>query len=138
MQDFGNGKLVFSASDLAIASECQWAQVRRIDKALGHKITVPKDDDPMLKRAGQLGDLHELRKLEQYRAEFPGGVVEIARPDYKGSSELIEPQMVELSAKTLEALESKAPVVFQATFFDGEFQGFADFLVLTPEGEYSV
>ena len=138
MQDFGNGKLVFSASDLAIASECQWAQVRRIDKALGHKITVPKDDDPMLKRAGQLGDLHELRRLEQYRAEFPGGVVEIARPDYKGSSELIEPQMVELSAKTLEALESKAQVVFQATFFDGEFQGFADFLVLTPEGEYAV
>ena len=138
MQDFGNGKLVFSASDLAIASECQWAQVRRIDKALGHKITVPKDDDPMLERAGLLGGVHERKQLESYRAQFPGAVVEIERPDYDAKSKLIQDQMLELSAKTLDALNSKAPVVFQATFFDGEFQGFADFLVLTPEGEYAV
>jgi uncharacterized protein len=138
MQDYGSGKLVFSATDLAVASECQWAQVRRIDKALGHDITIPEDDDGMLDRAGELGDVHELRKLEEYRKQFPGAVVEIERPDYKDSSKLIEPQMVELSAKTLEALKSKAPVVFQATFFDGEFQGFADFLILTPEGEYAV
>jgi uncharacterized protein len=138
MQVFGEGKLVFSASDLAIASECQWAQVRRIDKALGHNITVPKDDDAMLKRAGVLGGKHEERKLEEYRKQFPGAVVEIERPDYDDIARPIETQMLELSAKTLEALESKAPVVFQATFFDGEFQGFADFLVLTPEGEYAV
>jgi predicted RecB family nuclease len=138
MQDYGSGKLVFSATDLAVASECQWAQVRRIDKALGHDITIPDDDDGMLDRAGELGDVHELRKLEEYRKQFPGAVVEIERPDYTDRSKLIEPQMVELSARTLEALRSKAPVVFQATFFDGEFQGFADFLVLTPEGEYAV
>ena len=137
MQDYGSGKLVFSASDLAVASECQWAQVRRIDRALGHSIKVPKDDDPMLVRAGQLGDVHELKQLEAYRAKFPGGVVEIERPD-RDKTETIEEQMLELSAKTIEALKSKAPVVFQATFFDGEFQGFADFLVLTPEGKYAV
>jgi predicted RecB family nuclease len=138
MQDFGNGKLVFSASDLAIASECQWAQVRRIDKALGHKITVPKDDDPMLERAGLLGGVHERKQLESYRSQFPGKVIEIERPDYDDKSKLIQEQMLELSAKTLDALNSKAPVVFQATFFDGEFQGFADFLVLTHDGEYAV
>jgi predicted RecB family nuclease len=138
MQDYGSGKLVFSASDLAVASECQWAQVRRIDKSLGHDITVPKDEDAMLQRAGRLGDLHELRKLEEYRGKFPGAVVEIERPDYQDKTVSMETQMAELSAKTLDALESKAPVVFQATFFDGEFQGFADFLVLNEDGEYAV
>ena len=138
MQDYGSGKLVFSASDLAVASECQWAQVRRIDKSLGHDITVPKDEDGMLQRAGRLGDLHELRKLEEYREQFPGAVVEIERPDYQDKTVSMEAQMAELSAKTLDALEAKAPVVFQATFFDGEFQGFADFLVLTDEDEYAV
>jgi uncharacterized protein len=138
MQNYGSGKLVFSASDLGVASECQWAQVRRIDKALGHDISVPKDNDPMLVRAGELGGVHELKQLEAYRAQFPGAVVEIERPEYNDSSRSMEEQMLELSAKTLEALKSKAPVVFQATFYDGEFQGFADFLVLTPEGEYAV
>ena len=138
MQNYGSGKLVFSASDLAVASECQWAQVRRIDKSLGHDIEVPKDNDPMLVRAGELGGVHELKQLESYRAQFPGAVVEIERPDYKDKSRSMEQQMLELSAKTLEALKSKAPVVFQATFYDGEFQGFADFLVLTPEGQYAV
>ena len=138
MQNYGSGKLAFSASDLAVASECQWAQVRRIDKALGHDVKVPKDNDPMLVRAGELGGVHELKQLEAYRAQFPGAVVEIERPQYNNSPELMEKQMLELSAKTLEALRSKAPVVFQATFYDGQFQGFADFLVLTPEGEYAV
>lgn len=138
MQRFESGTLVFSATDLAIASECQWAQVRRIDKALGHSITVPEDEDEMLKRAGKLGDVHELKKLEAYRKQLPGAVIEIERPDRDDKSRSMESQMTELSAKTLEALKSKAPVVFQGTFFDGEFQGFADFLVLTPEGEYAV
>ncbi|MEO0023869.1 MAG: hypothetical protein RL196_310 [Actinomycetota bacterium] len=138
MQNFGNGKLVFSASDLANASECLWAQVRRIDKALGFEIEVPKDNDSMLARAGALGDVHEQKQLERYREEFGDGVVEIARPDYKNQSKSIEDQMLQLNAQTLAALEQKNPVVFQATFFDGEFQGFADFLVLTPEGEYAV
>jgi uncharacterized protein len=138
MQDFGDGKLVFSASDLANANECLWAQVRRIDKALGFEIVVPKDNDSMLARAGQLGDVHEQKQLERYREEFGDGVVEIARPDRDDKTKSIEQQMRELSEQTLDALGQKHPVIFQATFFDGEFQGFADFLVLTPEGEYAV
>jgi predicted RecB family nuclease len=138
MQDFGGGKLVFSASDLAVASECMWAQVRRVDKALGHDISVPKDDDAMLVRAGSLGDRHEAEKLKEFKIKFGDGVAEIARPDYDDKTKSIEEQMLELSAQTLQALADKKKVVFQATFFDGEFQGFADFLVLTDEGEYAV
>jgi uncharacterized protein len=138
MQNFDNGKLVFSASDLANASECLWAQVRRIDKALGFDIEVPKDDDAMLERAGQLGNIHEAKKLEEFRSQFGEGVAEIPRPDYDDKSKTHEQKMLELSAFTLDALKAKKNVVFQATFFDGEFQGFADFLVLTDSGEYAV
>lgn len=138
MQNFGDDKLVFSASDLAQASECLWAQVRRIDKALGLDIVVPADNDPMLVRAGELGNIHEENKLIEFRSQFGAGVAEIARPDYDDKSRTHVEKMYELSAQTLEALKAKKDVIFQATFFDGEFQGFADFLVLTENGEYAV
>jgi len=138
MHDFGDGNLVFSASDLANASECLWAQVRRIDRALGFAIEVPKDEDSMLVRAGALGNAHEARKLAEFKSQFQGGVAEIARPDYKHPTKSVAEQMRDLSAQTLQALADKKKVVFQATFFDGVFQGFADFLELTDTGEYAV
>lgn len=138
MQKIDDGTLVFSASDLSTAEECLWAQVRRIDKALGFEIDVPKNYDPMLVRAGKLGDAHELKKLEEFRIKFGDGVIEIPRPSYENSEASMRTQLTSLTAQTLEALREKRPVVFQATFFDGEFQGFADFLVLNSDGEYSV
>ena len=138
MQNYGHNKLVFSASDLANASECLWAQVRRIDKALGFKIEVPKDEDQMLVRAGQLGDVHEERQLSRYKEMFGKAVVEIKRPNREDKTKSLEDQMAELSAETFAALKNGAPVVFQATFFDGEFQGFADFIVKTESGDYAV
>jgi hypothetical protein len=51
MQDYGNGKLIFSASDLTGASDCTWAAVRKIDKKLGFDIEIPSDaEDGMLAR----------------------------------------------------------------------------------------
>ena len=138
MQDFGDGILVFSASDLANASECLWAQVRRIDRALGYAIEVPKDKGAMLARAGALGGAHEARKLAEFKIQFQDGVAEIARADNKHPTKSVAEQMRDLSAQTLQALANKKKVVFQATFFDGVFQGFADFLELTDAGEYAV
>lgn len=137
MQNIGE-RLVFSASDLSNANECLWAQVRRIDRALGFPIEVPKDNDPMLIRAGKLGDRHELERLAEFRIKHGDGVVEIPRPDLGDTNRSIESQLRELSALTLQALRERKPVVFQATFFDGEFQGFADFLILTEDGTYAV
>ena len=138
MQDFGGGNLVFSASDLANASECLWAQVRRIDRALGYAIEVPKDKGAMLARAGALGGAHEARKLAEFKIQFQDGVAEIARADNKHPTKSVAEQMRDLSAQTLQALANKKKVVFQAAFFDGVFQGFADFLELTDAGEYAV
>lgn len=139
MQDYGNGRLIFSASDLTGATECSWATVRKIDKKLGFDLNIPKEaEDGMLARTGELGNVHEEKQLQQYRDQFGDQVIELGRPDYNSKDRSLESQMLELTELTRVALESKKPVVFQATFFDGEFQGFADFLVLQDDGKYAV
>ncbi|MEY3406303.1 MAG: hypothetical protein RLZZ556_375 [Actinomycetota bacterium] len=139
MQDYGQGKLVFSASDLTSATECLWAIVRNIDKKLGFEIDLPADDDDgMLIRTGELGNIHEARHLARYKEEFGDQVLELGRPSYGSDERTLEDQMVELTQLTKDALESKRKVVFQGTFFDGVFQGFADFLVLQEDGSYAV
>ncbi|MGR4008986.1 TM0106 family RecB-like putative nuclease [Leucobacter sp. 1207-22] len=150
----GGTRIMTSASDLTAASMCEFAFLRRVDAKLGRNVAVPADDDPMLARAAALGNAHEERVLEQYRAEFApgeaghaGGVVEIARCDPRDEIALT------LAAQaTRESLLGQTEVVFQATFFDpaqksvatesGEmelgFLGFADFLKLQPNGDYEV
>ena len=145
--------LVTSASDLTAASYCEFAWLRRVDARLGRAIEVPADDDPMMARAGRLGDAHEERMLERYRAQFgradagdSSGVVEIARPatmDVAGLSERAD--------ETFAALQGEAAIVFQATFFEAKqraaellgdpsiaFLGFADFLARTADGAIEV
>lgn len=139
MQDYGQGRLVFSASDLTSATECLWASVRKIDKKLGFEIEIPSEvEDGMLVRTGELGNMHEARQLERYKNQFGDQVVELDRPDYGSNKETLEEQMLELSRLTRQALESKKQVIFQGTFYDGVFQGFADFLVLQDDGTYAV
>lgn len=133
-----NGTIIYSASDLSSASDCEWAVVRKLDKMLGYDIEVPVVEDEMLQRAGKLGNIHEEKKLASLKEEFPSGVVEITRPDYENEDRTWLEQMLEASAKTIDSLRSKVPVVFQGAFFDGEFQGYADFLILNEQGQYEV
>ncbi len=143
-------RLVTSATDLTAASVCEFAFLRRVDAKLGRAAQVPPDDDPMLARAARLGDQHEERTLDAYRRELgtgATGVVEIPRPENMGEEELLA-----VAAKTIEALEARAALVFQATFFDPVqrsaelgadepaigFVGFADFLRLGSAGTYEV
>ncbi|MFC0681668.1 TM0106 family RecB-like putative nuclease [Lysobacter korlensis] len=122
--------LVYSASDLKAAAECEFALLRALDAKLKRIDAVVEPEDPMNERAKHLGDAHELRQLERYRAEFGvasdltgRGVVEIERPPT--AREALE----QAAAATAIALRGEADVVFQGTFFDGRFLGYADFLV---------
>ncbi|MFT4232848.1 MAG: TM0106 family RecB-like putative nuclease, partial [Leucobacter sp.] len=145
-------RIVTSASDLTAASACEFAFLRRVDAKLGRDVEVPADDDPMLARAARLGDAHEERTLAAYRdalgsgaAGEPGGVVEIPRP-----CSMSEDDLLDIALGTRRALEGRAELVFQATFFDPRqvtegdggpeigFVGFADFLRLLPDGAYEV
>lgn len=128
-----DGTVVTSASDLKKASECEFAFLRELDQKLGRDTLFAPVDDEMLRRAGLLGTEHEQRVLERYRAEFGEAVVEIPQPSVRD-----EEALARAVADTVTALEHGAPVVYQATFSEAGFIGFADFLVRRPDGRYRV
>src|SRR5690606_41544520 len=83
-----NGRTVVytSASDLTVASKCEFAFLRALDARLGRIDAVEPKPDPMLERTGRLGDEHELRKLEQYRTQYD--VAEFERPNVRDAAPL--------------------------------------------------
>jgi predicted RecB family nuclease len=131
---FLDDRLIWSASDLTAAAQCEFAVLRRLDAKLGRVPLVDDVDDAMLERAKRLGDRHEARELDRYRERFGvadddtgRGVVSIDRPP------LDREALEQAAERTRRALLGEADVVFQGTFFDGAFVGFADFLVRTGE-----
>ncbi|MGN7150021.1 TM0106 family RecB-like putative nuclease [Arthrobacter sp. SAFR-179] len=127
--------LVFSASDLVAASECEYRTLRILDEKLGRAPKAEFPADEMQRRAGELGDRHEQTVLASLVAKY--GEWDASRGSGVYSLERGENLRGELQAKHAEtelALRSGADVVFQATFFDGEFLGYADFLVNEAAG----
>jgi predicted RecB family nuclease len=130
--DTANDRVVTSPSDLTTWAACEWAFLRRLDAKLERidpAIDVP---DSMLERTAALGIEHEQRYLESLRERF--GIDDIAeftdRPkpsEYASAAELARQAMID-----------RVPVLYQATFFDGWFLGFSDFLVINAVGEYEV
>ncbi len=135
----GGTALIFSASDLVTASECQYRSLRILDEKLGRTDKPGFPQDAMLRRAAELGDAFEHRILQELIAEHGGwdpatgkGVKVVDRGALSWAG--LEAKREE----TLEALRAGADVVFQATFFDGSLVGFADFLMKQPDGSYAV
>ena len=127
------GRIVWSASDLKAAAECEFAWLRAIDAKLGR---VPAVDDPVdltLERAGRLGDQHERRMLAEYQRTFGDRVAVI--PETRSSDAVGLAEAVRL---TRAALESDAQIVYQAAFSDVDFVGFADFLMRDEAGRWIV
>lgn len=127
--------LVFSASDLVAASECEYRTLRILDEKLGRTPKAEFPVDEMQKRAGELGDRHEQTVLASLVAKY--GQWDAGRGSGVYSLDRGQNLRGELQAKHAEtelALRSGADVVFQATFFDGEFLGYADFLVNEAAG----
>ena len=126
--------VVTSASDLTKASKCEFAFLRKLDVKLGRIEALEVAEDPMYVRTSRLGDEHEARVLDRYRTQHGPKTVEIPRPEGRPTAENLE----EAVAATRQAFADQAEVVFQATFFDGAFLGFADFIVRQPDGSYQV
>lgn len=120
-------RVVWSASDLKAAAECEFAWLRAIDARLGRVAMVEEPEDATLERAGRLGGAHERRVLAGYRAVFGERVVEI--PETRSGDVEALARAVEL---TNAALASDAEVIYQAAFATADFVGFADFLVRDP------
>lgn len=127
--------LVFSASDLVAASVCEYRTLRILDEKLGRSPKAEFPDDEMQRRAGALGDAHEAKVLAGLIAQYGiwdagrgAGVYSLERGDNTRGTLLAKHAETEL------ALRAGADVVFQATFFDGEFLGYADFIVSEAAG----
>lgn len=124
--------LVYSASDLTLARDCEFALLSRLDEKLGRRPRL-EVADPMRERAARLGDEHEARVLADYRARYGQGVVEVPLPQgYDAAS------LQAHTERTLQALRAGADVVFQGGFFDGRFHGRSDFLERTVSSEGQV
>ena len=115
-------RVIYSASDLAAAARCEYALLRSFDARLGWGPPVAADDE-LLARTAELGGQHEQRHLDELRERAPGTVAVIGRPAYTVAG------LTAAAEATMQAVERRAPVIYQAAMFDGRFAGFADFLV---------
>ncbi|MEE2815371.1 MAG: TM0106 family RecB-like putative nuclease, partial [Actinomycetota bacterium] len=122
-------RVVWSASDLKLAAECEFAWARALDAKLGRVPAVEEPEDATLERAARLGDRHEEQVLERYISQLGEsvdggpGVVVLPKVSSADAGELAA--TVEATAR---ALRSDASLVFQAAFSTPEFVGFADFI----------
>ena len=132
-------RVIWSATDLKLAAECEFAWARAVDAKLGRVEPVEDPEDATLARAAAMGDAHELVVLDDYIAEHGRsvdggpGVIELPKVSSTDADALAG-----VVADTLRALRSEATVVYQAAFSTPEFVGFADFLRRDPDGRWRV
>src|SRR5690606_6792913 len=127
-------RVIWSASDLKAAAECEFAWARAIDAKLGRVPAVEEPEDATLARAAKLGDVHEARVLASYRERLGADSVhEVAKVHSADSAALAR-----AVDETKEALVSDARMLFQAAFATDEFVGFADFLLREDDGRWRV
>jgi uncharacterized protein len=116
-----NGRFIYAASDLNDYLECK--RLSELEALVArHKLARPDSEDPQAELIRRKGDEHERNHLAKLAALYPGDVVEFDR---------CEPgieQYREAEQRTLAAMQRGVRIIYQATFFDGEFLGHADFL----------
>jgi uncharacterized protein len=118
-----DGQPVFSATDLVGYLACE--HLTALERALLHGIGErPHRNDRELEIIRKRGFAHEARYLEELRAAGRT-IVEIPRDDDADRAERIRMQ----ADATVAAMATGAQVIFQATFFDGRWLGYADFLL---------
>lgn len=127
-------RVIWSASDLKAAAECEFAWCRAIDAKLGRVPAVEEPEDATLKRAAELGDVHERNVLARYLSDL--GDERVHRVEKVSSSDA--GALAAAVEETVAALRSDALVVFQAAFATEEFVGFADFLRKDADGRWRV
>lgn len=121
-------QLHWSASDLTAAAECEYAVLRRLDDVLGWSPRIAVPEDPLQEHIGRLGVAHEERILAALQEGHDVGVLDHVPAPFSLSG------IESARSATLAAFESDADVVYQATFSDGEFFGYADFVERVDDG----
>jgi predicted RecB family nuclease len=126
MKRNSTGHLLYSPSDLVryLASPfSSWMDRYYLE----HPDAVTPDELSAEERLiAETGQAHEQTVLAELKTA-PAGVVEIRARDLRSACE-----------ETLAAIQSKAPIIYQAALQCGPFAGYADFLMLDQAGRYQV
>ena len=119
-----DGRPVYAATDLVAFLAC--THLLALERAaLADLVKRPVRNDPEIDLIAKRGLDHEHRYLAELRAEGRR-VVEIAKlPDDLPYGDRLRGQ----AEATRAAMTSGADVIYQATFFDGTWLGYADFLL---------
>lgn len=116
-----DGRLVYAASDLNDYLECR--RLTELESLVARgKLKRPDLVDPQTELLRRKGEEHERSYLERMRALHPDDVVAFQRPESGIESYRRAEQ------RTLDEMQRGARIIYQATFFDGQFIGHADFL----------
>ena len=122
MQDL-DGQTVYSATDLVGYLACEHLTALE-EAAVRNLVERPKRDDPELDVIRRRGEEHEASYLAELRSEGRS-VTTIERIEGEERGDRVRRQAEE----TISAMRAGADVVYQATFFDGRWLGYADFLL---------
>lgn len=118
-----DGKLIFSASDLTDFLACEHLTQLKLAELRG-ECSCPALSSPDLEILTCRGNQHEVKYLEDLRSKGLSLVEIDNTPGIQGSLAGAE--------KTMEAMKNGADVIYQATFFDGQWSGRSDFLRRVP------
>jgi predicted RecB family nuclease len=116
-----DGRFVYSTSDLTNYVECK--RLTELEALVARaKLTRPPDDDERAALIRRKGEEHEQRFLSSLQDRYGRRIVSIARPEASLAA------FADAEKQTRAAMATGAPIIYQATFFDGRFVGHADFL----------
>lgn len=121
-----SGKIIFSPSDLIVFSMSPFASWMDHAQKAGKIAVVPGKASPEMELLARMGDGHEKKVLEGYRAV--ASVCDLSPgKDFE-----------ERFAKTKEAIERREKILYQAALRGGGFEGYSDFITLGTDGVYQI
>jgi predicted RecB family nuclease len=120
---------VFAATDLVGFLACEYLTALE-RAAMKDLVKRPNRSDPELDVIRKRGIQHEERYLAELRADGLS-VASIERRDDEDRGDQLRRQ----TAETIEHMRAGVDVIYQATFFDGRWLGYADFLLRVDDPE---
>ena len=118
-----DGTLVLAATDLTNQLACAHLTQQRLGVVRGERSKPRPAEDPHAELIRERGQRHEDEQLVRLSEEC-GGHVDLSTETAPYTREDLEAAAV----ATTEAISDGAPLIYQAQFFDGRWQGRADFL----------
>ncbi|MBI2780899.1 MAG: TM0106 family RecB-like putative nuclease [Chloroflexi bacterium] len=123
-----DGRPIYAATDLVGFLACTH-RLALERAAMAGLVSKPVRNDPGIELIARRGEVHEQRYLADLRAEGRRVVSITQTADFESRAE----QLRAAAAATEAAMRDGADVIYQATFFDGTWLGFADFLLRVEE-----